>query len=81
MRLRKRFISRQAIIASVNTYEIIEKYPNDKYLPSYLIYSKYENEVFHIQIASDIKNDNIRIITAYRPKYDKWEHDLKTRRK
>jgi hypothetical protein len=81
MRLKKRFISREVVLSSVNSYEIIEKYPEDKYLPSYLIYAKYGEEVFHIQIAIDKENNNIRIVTTYKPTLDKWENDLKTRRK
>ncbi|OGF67675.1 MAG: hypothetical protein A2Y62_11140 [Candidatus Fischerbacteria bacterium RBG_13_37_8] len=81
MRLKKRFIPREAILLSVDTYEIIEEYPQDKYLPSYLIYAAYEDLILHIQIAVDIKNDSITIITAYKPTLEKWETDLKTRRK
>ncbi len=81
MRLRERFIPRKAILASVDSYEIIEEYPDDKYLPSYLIYAEYEGEVFHIHIATDMDNNNIRIVTAYKPTIDKWEKDFKTRRK
>jgi hypothetical protein len=81
MRLKGRFILREAILSSVDTYEIIEEYPKDKYLPSYLIYSEYEGEIFHIQIATDMKNEKIIIVTAYKPSLDKWEKDFKTRRK
>ena len=81
MRLKGRFIAREAILSSVNTYEIIEEYPKDKYLPSYLIYAKYENQVIHIQIATDLENDNVTIVTAYKPTLDKWEKNLRTRRK
>lgn len=81
MRLKGRFIAREVLLLSVDTYEIIEEYPDDKYLPSCLIYSEYEGEIIHIQIAADPKNDNIRVITAYKPTLEKWEKDFKTRRK
>jgi len=81
MRLKGRFIPREAILSSVDTYEIIEEYPKDKYLPSYLIYAEYEKQIIHIQIATDLKNDNIAIITIYKPTLDKWEKDFKTRRR
>ena len=80
MRLKGRFIPRQAILSSVDTYEIIEEYPKDKYLPSYLIYTEHEKQIIHIQIATDLENDNITIVTTYRPTLDKWEKDFKTRR-
>lgn len=81
MRLKERFIPRTDIINSVDTYEIIEEYPEDKYLPSCLVYAKYNNYILHIQMAIDIKNNAVTIVTAYKPTLDKWEKDFKTRRK
>ena len=81
MRLKGRFIPREAVLSSVGTYEIIEEYPKDKYLPSYLIYAEYKGEIIHIQIATDLKNNSITIVTAYKPTIDKWEEDFRTRRK
>lgn len=80
MRLKGRFISREEILSSIDTFEIIEEYPKDKYLPSYLIYAKYQDRIFHIQIAVDIENNNIIIVTAYKPTKEKWGKDLKTRK-
>ncbi|MCH7732954.1 MAG: DUF4258 domain-containing protein [Candidatus Marinimicrobia bacterium] len=81
IRLKERFIPREAVLNSVDTYEIIEEYPEDKYLPSYLIYAEYKGEIIHIQIAADFENNNVRIVTAYRPTLNKWEQDFKSRRK
>ncbi len=81
MRLRGRFIPREAILASTDTYEVIEEYAHDKYLPSYLIYARYQGEPFHIQIAVDVPGDSVTIVTAYKPTLDKWQEDLKTRSK
>ena len=64
MRLEQRYINRGAILASVEQYEIIEAYPDDKYLPSYLVYSQYRNEVFHVLFGMDVSDDNVRVITA-----------------
>lgn len=80
MRLKERFIPRQVVLTSLDSYEIIEDYPADKYLPSCLIYAEYENQVIHIHIATDFNNDIITIITAYKPAPDKWQADFKTRR-
>ena len=81
MRLKGRFILRDAILGSTDTHEIIEEYPKDKYLPSYLVYAEYQGQVVHIQIATDLKDDSVIIVTAYKPTLDKWEKDFKTRRK
>ena len=80
MRLKGRFILREAILSS-DSYEIIEEYSKDKYLPSYLVYAEYQGQAVHIQIAADFENESITIVTAYRPTLDKWEKDLKTRRR
>lgn len=37
MRLKGRFIPREAVLNAVESYEVIEAYPGDKYLPSYLV--------------------------------------------
>jgi hypothetical protein len=80
IRLKGRFISRHALLTSAHLYEIIEEYPFDKYLPSYLVRSEHEGEVFHMLFAVDVEADNIRIITAYRPNLDEWEDGFRIRR-
>ncbi|MGO9116475.1 MAG: DUF4258 domain-containing protein [Desulfomonilaceae bacterium] len=80
MRLIGRFIPRHSIVESHEEYEVIEEYPEDKYLPSYLVYSQYRGDIFHVLFATDVEGDNIRIITAYRPSHDEWQEDFKTRR-
>lgn len=80
MRFRGRFIPRQSILDSVNGYEMVEEYPEDKYLPSYLILARHGKDVFHVLFATDVEGDNVRIITAYRPDPAEWLPDLKTRR-
>ena len=80
MRLENRFIPRQAVLNSVDAYELIESYPHDKYLPSYLVFSQYEADRFHILFAADSEGDNVRIVTAYRPDPAEWSDDMKRRR-
>lgn len=77
MRLVGRYLTRDEILDTVNSYEIIESYPEDKYLPSYLVLAATS---FHVQFATDVEGDNVRIVTAYRPDANQWETDLKTRR-
>lgn len=80
MRLKGRTLSREAMLRAVGTYEIIEPYPDDKYLPSYLVYCESQEGVAHIHIATDVAGDNVRIVTVYRPSEDEWKPDRKTRR-
>lgn len=70
-------MTRDEILSAADTYEIVESYPEDKYLPSYLVLAESR---FHVQFATDVEGDNVRIVTAYRPDPGEWESDLKTRR-
>ena len=81
MRLKGRFIPRDAILSSLDRYEIIEEYPRDKYLPSFLVYTEYRGQIVHIQIAIDLESSRITIVTAYKPSLDRWEKDFRIRRK
>jgi uncharacterized protein DUF4258 len=81
MRLGQRFIGRETIIQSADTYEIVEAYPEDKYFPSYLLLGRAGNDAFHVLFGADVEGQNVRIITAYYPSSDEWEMDLKTRRR
>ena len=80
MRFADRKIERQSILDAVDSFEIVESYPDDKYLPSYLVLGSVGAEALHILFAVDIEGNNVRIVTAYRPDADKWEDDLRTRR-
>jgi hypothetical protein len=80
IRLAGRFIAREAILSAVDTYQLVEAYPDDKYLPSYLVLAHEGLDYFHILFATDVAGDNVRVVTAYRPDQTEWEDDLKNRR-
>ena len=80
MRLAGRFISRAAILAAVATYQLVEAYPDDKYLPSYLMLARHGSEAFHVLFATDVAGDNGRVVTSYHPDPGEWQADLKARR-
>jgi hypothetical protein len=80
MRLAGRFIARELILAEAASYELVEAYPDDKYLPSYLVLGGQGVETFHVLFAVDVEGDNVRVITAYRPDPAEWEPGMKTRR-
>ena len=81
MRLKQRSITRHEIISSTVDYEIIDAYPEDKYFPSYLVFSQHKHTVFHILFALDVDGDNVSVVAVYYPDPEEWESDLKTRRK
>jgi uncharacterized protein DUF4258 len=80
MRMRRRSISREQILQAVSTYEILEAYPDDKYLPSYLVFAQHEDVRFPVLFATDTLARNVRVITAYVPSPERWNSDFKTRR-
>ncbi|HPS58572.1 MAG TPA: DUF4258 domain-containing protein [Spirochaetota bacterium] len=75
------FISREIIELATGSFEIIESSPEDKYLPSYLVYANYNDVIFHIVFAVDYAGKNVRIVTAYYPDPMQWDSDLKRRNK
>ncbi len=81
MRIKNRFIPRYLIVESIDNFEIIESYPGDKYLPSYLVYSRHEHTSFHVLFGVDVENMNVRVITTYQPNPNEWTEDFKRRRK
>ena len=82
IRLTGRFIHREAILSSVDTYELVEAYPtDDKYLPSYLLFARRTSEAFHVLFAVDVPGENVRVVTSYRPDPREWQSDMKTRRR
>lgn len=80
MRMQGRYISREIILESVDTYEILESYPQDKYLPSYLVWASHAGQIFHVVYAVDVNDNNVRVVTAYRPDPERWDAQGKRRR-
>lgn len=80
MRLAGRHITRDEILAAAGRYELVESYPEDKYLTSYLVADVQPAGAFHVLFAVDVDADQATIVTAYRPHPDAWAPDLKTRR-
>jgi hypothetical protein len=80
IRLAGRYISRDEVFEATENYELIESYPDDKHLPSYLVWAKSHRGAFHVLFAVDVNGDNVRIVTAYRPNPDEWESDLRSRK-
>ena len=81
MRMKDRAINRAMILAPVESFEIIEAYPDDKYLPSYLVHTQHSGTAIHVLFATDMEHGNVRVVTAYRPSPEEWNPDMKTRKK
>ncbi len=61
------------LVAAVDSFEVIESYPDDKYLPSFLIRGEAGSAIFHAQIATDVQDNNVRVVTMYTPEPDEWD--------
>jgi hypothetical protein len=80
MRLQQRGLTAATLHETMETLEIIEAYPRDKYLPSFLLRGDSGGSVFHAQIATDVEGDNIRVVTIYIPDPDEWDEGFRSRR-
>ena len=80
MRLEQRAVSVEMLLNAAS-FEVIEPYPEDKYLPSYLVRLEWSGVVFHSQIATDVVGDNVRVVTMYVPDPAEWSEDFRVRRK
>lgn len=75
-RLIQRGIRASDVIEAIITGEVIEEYPDDYPYPSCLVLGGNK-----LHVVCGIGEGKLWIITAYRPTLDKWESDLKTRRR
>jgi hypothetical protein len=73
MRLHQRGLTARMLADAISTLEVVEAYPQDKYLPSFLIRGESDEVVFHAQIATDVEGKNIRVVTIYVPDPNEWE--------
>ena len=79
-RMGERDIKRADVKNCILNGEIIEEYPNDFPNPSCLIFGMtLDGKILHVVAGT---NENyLYVITAYYPSADKFEYDMKTRRK
>jgi hypothetical protein len=68
------------LMKGADSLEIIESYPDYKYLPSFLVRGECEGRVFHAQIATDLEGRNVRVVTMYIPASEEWDPELRIRR-
>jgi hypothetical protein len=80
MRLKQRSLGSEMLIQGSDSLEIIESYPDDKYLPSFLLRGEVEARVFHVQIAADVQARNVRIVTMYIPAAEEWDSEFRARK-
>ena len=80
VRLLQRQISHTDIEYALLHGEIIEQYPKDYPYPSCLVFGLcIRNEPLHV--VCGMGEDELWLITAYRPNENEWLEDMKTRRR
>jgi hypothetical protein len=80
MRLEQRSLRSDMLRKGADSLEVIEAYPDDKYLPSFLVRGEFEGHVFHAQIATDVEAGNVRVVTMYIPVLEEWDSGFRIRR-
>jgi hypothetical protein len=80
MRLQERRLTGDVLRQAVSTLEMIEEYPHDKYLPSFLLRGEVPEFSFHALIATDLEGDNVRVVTMYVPDPEQWDDAGRSRR-
>lgn len=79
-RCRERGIKQKDIKNCIMSGEIIEQYPEDFPFPSCLVFGRTaDNKIIHAVVSNE--GECGRIITAYVPNTNKFQDDLKTRRR
>ena len=78
-RMFQRDISEKQVEEVIENGEIIESYIDDKPYPSFLTLGYVDDMALHVVYAKDEEN-NVIVITAYKPNLTKWQEDLKTRK-
>jgi Domain of unknown function (DUF4258) len=61
--------------------EVIEVYPQAFPFPAKLLLGRCNGRSIHVVAAENSRQQQVIIITAYEPTLEKWEADMKTRRK
>ncbi len=79
LRLRERKITVEDVIYAIDHGTVIEQYPDDFPFPSCLILGISLHNTF-IHVVVSMNEENIYLITAYRPDPNEWEEDWKTRK-
>jgi Domain of unknown function (DUF4258) len=76
-----RSISDECVEHIVHHGEVIEDYPHAFPFPAKLLLGWCNGRSIHVVAAEDSGKQLVIVITTYEPAMNKWEPDMKTRRK
>jgi hypothetical protein len=82
LRMNERKIRADEIRNTLTNGEIIEAYPDDRPLQSYLVLGTTEKErPIHAVVAADMADRMLWVITVYIPDPDEWDSEFRRRKK
>jgi hypothetical protein len=78
-----RSISDECVEHIIESGEVIEDYPHVFPFPAKLLLGRCNGHPIHVAAADaeDCRKQQVIVITAYEPDVNRWELDMKTRRK
>jgi hypothetical protein len=80
-RMGARGISRERVVSTLLSGEVVEEYPDDKPFPAMLVLGGVaEKRPVHVVAAFERDAGKVYIITVYEPSHEKFESDWKTRK-
>jgi hypothetical protein len=76
-----RSISDECVEHILQNGEVIENYPSAFPFPAKLLLGPCNERSIHVVVAENRSEQQVIVITAYEPTLDKWEPNMKIRRK
>ncbi len=79
-RMFERSISKDDVRNVIESGETIRDYPDDTPYPSKLMLGWIDGRPFHLVVATNVTDDEVIVITAYRPDPDIWDQEFRSKR-
>ena len=79
-RMFERAVAVADVVALIRSGEVIERYPQDQPLPSYLVFGFIDGEPLHVVVGVEEDDGRCVAVTVYRPSVELWDDDFRTRR-
>ncbi len=81
LRMYQRKIMVEEVKEALLNGEIIESYPSDRPLPSFLVLGyTFKRRPLHVVVALDLEGDMVWVITVYQPSDEGWEEGFRKRK-
>lgn len=81
LRMRERGLTVAEVVEALARAEVLEEYPSDSPLPSKLVLGRAWGRALHVVVAEAEEGKVGVVITAYEPDPDRWDGELRRRRR